>query len=521
MLLLFAFLFSCRPDILLEQDARNQAAQSGLTSKIISLQESAHRSRILPELQFAKQQLTNKTGNIFGKVVSFGDSISIDTDNVIYIENGPNFHTYTFNINRTNPQPNDPVENLLLSLLPDGTYKEFLFSYNLTAQEKQKLESGENVDLKNKTNITELTKGTFNGNNQLGKSTVNCGFTTSIYYVPCCHGVHNESNYTNDIPGNFSNWNTCSCAQSGQEGPGVYLISTYGCTEVAEVIAPSEGGGGNSGGPGGGGGDPGPAPEPCVAAASNPGEVGLVDGNGCAIGVPTQPNVGNDADDRTSCQILKDNTDNVIMQSKLDSLQNIVSINNPNRDSIETSITVRKGKSITYKMNQTPKDIGVGNTISVLLYNDNLDIAQMHNHPEGYLPIFSFGDIVTYYAGYKSLIPVRKPVYISYVTSANGTTYAIKINDTSFLDTLFAGLDLDTAEGTLNADLLVRKIYKDYGGDEDASTQTKAEKLFLDVLNDENMGFGNGISIYRKDGNIWGELKKDSNGIINKTNCTL
>ncbi|MCU7615615.1 hypothetical protein NZ698_00275 [Chryseobacterium sp. PBS4-4] len=32
--------------------------------------------------------------------MNYGNGVTINTDDVIYIENGPNYHTYTFRINR-------------------------------------------------------------------------------------------------------------------------------------------------------------------------------------------------------------------------------------------------------------------------------------------------------------------------------------------------------------------------------------------------------------------------------------
>lgn len=122
LLLFLGTINSCRNDFLQEQQNQNETNNIQLKSRIISLSQSKHKARLLSELSESKKILAKKIpNNASGKTVNFGDTISIDTEHVILIENGPNYHTYTFNIKRLNPQPNDPVENLVLTPLPDGT----------------------------------------------------------------------------------------------------------------------------------------------------------------------------------------------------------------------------------------------------------------------------------------------------------------------------------------------------------------------------------------------------------------
>ncbi|WEK69138.1 MAG: hypothetical protein P0Y62_14960 [Candidatus Chryseobacterium colombiense] len=67
-------------------------------------------------------------------MIDYGNGVSIDTDDVIYIENGPHYYTYTFHIKRDNAPEDAPLENLLLSPLPDGSYREL---YTLTSIESR------------------------------------------------------------------------------------------------------------------------------------------------------------------------------------------------------------------------------------------------------------------------------------------------------------------------------------------------------------------------------------------------
>ncbi|EPR70672.1 hypothetical protein ADIWIN_3319 [Winogradskyella psychrotolerans RS-3] len=78
---------------------------------------------------------------------------TIDTDISNYIEYGA-YHSYTFPITRI--EDNGLVENLLLSLQIDGTYKAYLVTYDLTEDEKLQIQNNENIDLSDKTTFSTL-----------------------------------------------------------------------------------------------------------------------------------------------------------------------------------------------------------------------------------------------------------------------------------------------------------------------------------------------------------------------------
>ncbi|WP_241278005.1 hypothetical protein, partial [Chryseobacterium mucoviscidosis] len=76
--------------------------QFQLTSRRMSLAESKHRLKLMPEISEAQTLLRSSQYNVSGKTVNAGSGVTINTNDVIYIENGPNYHTYTFNIVREN-----------------------------------------------------------------------------------------------------------------------------------------------------------------------------------------------------------------------------------------------------------------------------------------------------------------------------------------------------------------------------------------------------------------------------------
>jgi hypothetical protein len=278
---------SCRNDYLPEQsETYNNSSKFQLTSQRISLSQSKHEAKLLPELEKVEAQFKAKTGAL-GKVVNYGNGVSIDTDDVIYIENGPNYHTYTFHIKRENAPADAPLENLLLSPLPNGGYKEFLITYNLTALEKEKIMAGLPVDTDGKIQVTELTNGTFNGGSQLARQI--CTTSSYSYWSSCSGNQHHDG----------SNYESCPIYQGLEQGtpPINYTIVTTTCIEQNEMIItpvdPGGSGGGSGGGGSGGTTDPPetntpPCTEPIIP--TNP-ESGFTDENGCLIGTPTLPNL--------------------------------------------------------------------------------------------------------------------------------------------------------------------------------------------------------------------------------------
>ena len=262
MLLALAFLLSCRTESLNEEiSTANQSSQFHLISKKISLSESEHRVKLLSELEKAEANFkTFSKANSQGKIINYANGVSIDTDNVIYIEDGSGYHTYTFNIKQKGVDEDVPLENLVLSVLPDGSYKELLFSYNFTKQERLDVLAGNGVTTNGKTTVTELGEGTFG--NPLGK--MQCSYKTVDVVMSCYTGEHNS--------GNRSSWSQCQW-KTAPDGfpPQQYTVTALVCgddltTDVGTY--PGEGGGG---GPlDGGGVPPGQIPTQPVVLSSFP-----------------------------------------------------------------------------------------------------------------------------------------------------------------------------------------------------------------------------------------------------------
>ncbi|MCY0968760.1 hypothetical protein [Chryseobacterium wangxinyae] len=224
MLLALAFLLSCRTDQFPEKETYNNTSAFQLTSKRISLDESKHKTKLLPELKKAELGIKAFKSNAQGKLVNYADGVSIDTDNVIYIENGPNYYTYTFRINRENAPADAPVENLVLSPLSDGTYREMLVTYDLTSQEKNTILSGDGVDLSGKIGYTPLQSGTYS-TGLMQKTNDNCYWVVDYTFTTCSEGVHNHGEMADE------NGGTCQA-----EVQSVIVVNS------AEYVCPNPGG---------------------------------------------------------------------------------------------------------------------------------------------------------------------------------------------------------------------------------------------------------------------------------------
>lgn len=124
-----------------------------------------------------------KKENTFQKTIYSSEyDFYIETDYATYIENKDgSYHSYTFPILRE--KDNKLIENLLLSLQPDGSYKMFLTSYQLSEQDLDDIENGIEVDFTNKINSKEISDD--NLINNVFAKTYGC---VETYYLNCSVG---------------------------------------------------------------------------------------------------------------------------------------------------------------------------------------------------------------------------------------------------------------------------------------------------------------------------------------------
>ena len=150
---------------------------------------------------FSKSNLNTYTGET---------TFTINTDVANYLEYGA-YHSYTFPVSRS--VDNGLLENLLLSLQNDGTYKSILIAYDVTEIEKKMMLNDELVDLDGKTSFTILHNQDWanNMNKSIGEPDNMCMSYTMT--VPRCSfgGLHSAT----DIENNVNNGANCKSKPLG------------------------------------------------------------------------------------------------------------------------------------------------------------------------------------------------------------------------------------------------------------------------------------------------------------------
>ncbi|UFH33826.1 hypothetical protein LNP04_09040 [Chryseobacterium sp. C-71] len=485
---------SCRQDLLPEKETYNNSSAFQLTPKRISLNEAKHKAKLLPELEKAEKEVEKQKLNIQGKLVNVGNGIIIDTDEVVYIENGPGFHTYTFSVIRENMSVNAPVENLLLTPQPDGTYRTFHIVLSLSESDKAKIANRQYVDYKNKAEVTELASVNFSSLAQRS----NCTPEYYSYPVPCADAGYRH------LPGQ-------SCQLSGTSGAAYWGTGVFwNCQNIPgpvdHVITPVD----NSG-PGGGAG--GNGPDPCTTVAGNPGEVGIIDEFGCNIGVPTETIIPNPADD--PCRKTKASTkaaNDILHEPNISTEVSTLEGHAANSFTEYGMAIINTGTTTIAQDPYSNNDPSNPGTVSITVPPVGNYLASAHSHPNYGAPPPSVADLYSTLANSKNYPTFQTSLIFVY----NGTKYALVVNDRAkaiaFLDAYPSSSNTITVDGkkVFNRNSQVgndfNKIYDNYmqgrlPSYSGSSQNDGLESAFAEIL----QKYDAGVSIAKTDAN--GNLK--------------
>ncbi|WP_312285462.1 hypothetical protein [Chryseobacterium gleum] len=452
--------YSCRNELTTEQETYNNSSQFRPTSKTIRLDQSKHKLALKTELQKAQDNLTEIKTNASGKSVDYANGVSIDTDNVTYIEVGPTFHTYTFNLVRENAPENAPLENLVLSSLPDGTYKELLVTYTFTPQEKLDLLAGKGVKTAGKTTAIELAKGTYGGvvSNSMG-TVESCSYQTVDMYFSCYTGDHNQTNE--------STWGSCNWQSQGGYPAQHLTVVALVCTASTALGDDGTGGGGELG--------------PTT---------GL--GSGTNDGTPTIPTLT--LPKNTPCGKIKTQRSNADFYAKMNVLESNTGLK------METGYIQRNSGNYEYKDNATATETSNSLGLPNASLTENNDIkGYMHTHVDDFTYTNADGYEETRY-GIKIFSPADVSYFMDMVKNAKdnlnslGEVYAVMVSNPASYQIRFTGNEYQIKTFT-DADVIaLKKSYFEFMKSR-IGKQKQLELGFLQFINDRmNL---KGISLYR------------------------
>ena len=222
--LLFTSFFctNCQKDDVL---VNSEQPNSNFKIQKIQYSEIQKNSDILSKIDNLKDKKVSKNTLGFNKTVySSIYDFSIDTDLSTYIEtNDGSYHSYTFPIHRT--IDNGVLENLVLSLQEDGTYKSFIITYDLTTQEITDLKNGLYVEIGDRFDMVAIDDVNLN-DDIFGKLIyVDC-VVGSFTFWECGNGVagHQPGNPGPPacVAGSFNyviqaQWGTCAVDDGGSD----------------------------------------------------------------------------------------------------------------------------------------------------------------------------------------------------------------------------------------------------------------------------------------------------------------
>lgn len=493
------FLWSCEKEDFFKESTEKNIPKK-LTIKKIGKTEIKQNKRIAKHLsEFRKEKVRSLSAK---NTKDENTGLEINTDYATYIELADGYHSYTFPV--TNTPQGEGLQNVLLSLQTDGTYKEYLTHYEISQQEIELLNSGNEIDLKDKYSITEIASEF--ADNYFNK-VIYQDACMIINWTPntCSSGYHEYGDSTCDFIGD-SDPNT-SEAQPG----GSLTVTNLGCNDT--------GGGGNTNDSSGN-----PINTDNENGTSDPNPNGGSNPNNNPITSPTNC--------IENC-ISEDDSENTTTEcNKIDSLfannsslkDKLIALKAKTTDSIESGIFLASNSTDFQNMN-----VGTNGEVKITIpaTGKATMMAHVHNSPasETY-SIFSFGDLWGInLALRKEKVDTSK--FVAFLSTADGTNYAFTINNpTQFLKVFATTNDtgFDQAVGLNRYNMRQKYFIGDVENNqeplilENSTDYIKDEKLFLDFLKATNMG----LTLFEVNDNF-DEFKKvthnEDTDDIDKENC--
>lgn len=412
-------ILSCNYDDGTNNSTTSQTSDNFVLKKM-HLKEYSKNTKLFNQINKVKSKKLKPINNT-GKIVnSSDDNFTVNTDFATYIENNGK-HSYTFKINRENPQY--LLENLVLNSNESLGYDAYIVQYDINENEYNQLHAAVNINLSDKVTITNLVDenlitNIFNKEEVVDISTM-CLNTTVIAANSCPCAGHTIY----DI---IANPGICICNQSFTLYPTQTIYSWGECTI-------STGGGGSGSGTGGtsGGGSGGEDTTENNYDGSDP----SIHGNG---GVSTAPTL--DEDDS-----------NILIETPCESLKKLAEPTNQDidpsiqilKDTLASGVTNEFGIKFKYDVEVSPavatNILVTGNSGSAPLTKGWNWRGGMHIHTTAGYGMYSWGDVQSLAECYDYAAPANQPFVTNIMIcnilipttnpSQNCNIYAIKVDN--------------------------------------------------------------------------------------------
>ncbi|HCR76872.1 MAG TPA: hypothetical protein DIW37_10815 [Chryseobacterium sp.] len=227
----FIFLYSCQQEVLQnEQEASLQSQH--LTVRRLKIEQLQQKySPVLEKINQLESYKVSSNGRIY---TDAENGFSIDTERAFYIEDDKRNKTYTFTINRTNPNPS-LYESLVLKDRGSNTFSAYIISYKKTLFQLSATPSDE--ELNNYIGIEDL--GRKSRADIFGKTLV-------------CYKTFTQNTYVPGTPCVNGHTDPAVCDLHGDAAPipgywiSGYTVMPYLCDNNPDpvITIPLEGGGG-------------------------------------------------------------------------------------------------------------------------------------------------------------------------------------------------------------------------------------------------------------------------------------
>jgi hypothetical protein len=481
---IITFFVACQFDDSVETKQKLETTNQHFKLERIKLDKFSKNSKLINQLS---KIASNKNSNKLGKTVLASDgSFTINTEFATYIESDNGKHSYTFKINRNNPEY--LLENLVLSSNDSLGYVAYIAQYDINEHEYQMLIDNSSFNVSEKIILSKLNDNKIIST-IFSKESIEIQTMCLNSVTQCEFGLHWGFN------GGSGNLGECDVPHTFTT-----FYNWVECTETIEIV-----GGGGPGGDGSSGGGSGDSTDSTYDGSDT-----NIHGNG---GVTTAPTLEEDEEIITPqdlCNDLASKDANPDFINYMADLKTRAANQN-----FESAYTMFQNASLGLQFSprydgslQEPEvNIGIGFTDTSADLNS---VGAIHCHLDDgtTFKIFSFSDIIAL-AEFADISTRPTSEFGIYVVTSSGT-FCLKIKNKIQLKQMLTRMQMTLKTYEDDFDKYVKK-------EQGLDTQVLKFLKFLKIKQ-----FGNVLELYKKNetNNVWQKQELNSNeSAVNPTNC--